>query len=91
MGSVCELAVNAYPIWSRAGWVYIWHAACTGMRPDKIYERQKTYTPPMWPACKHNPDVRAESLERPAGSGCLRFPLLSQLIKRLVSPAGQGP
>lgn len=64
IGPVYQLAVNAYTVWGYTGWVYIWHAAFTGMRPGEMYGLQKTYTASHWPACEPDRELRAESIER---------------------------
>lgn len=68
MGTLYQLAVNAHMVWGYTGWVYIWTAAFTGMRPGEMYGLQRQFCHPAWPAADPDPDRRAESLERYAGA-----------------------
>ncbi|MEV7466219.1 integrase [Streptomyces kronopolitis] len=67
MGTLYQLATNAYMVWGFTGWVYIWHAAFTGMRPAEMYGLQRIFTCPTWPASDPDLDRRRESVERYAG------------------------
>lgn len=67
MGTLYQLATNAYMVWGYTGWVYIWHAAFTGMRPAEMYGLQRTFTHPAWPASDPDRDRRLEAVERYAG------------------------
>lgn len=64
MAPVYQLAVNAYMVWGFTGWVYIWHAAFTGMRPGEMYGLQKAYSAPAWPAAEPDKRKRVDAVER---------------------------
>lgn len=67
MGTLYQLAVNAHTVWGYTGWVYIWTAAFTGMRPAEMYGLQRRFTHPAWPASDPDPERRPEYVERYAG------------------------
>lgn len=67
MGTLYQLAMNAYQVWGYTGWVYIWTAAFTGMRPAEMYGLQKDFTYPAWPAKDPDLERREESVERYSG------------------------
>lgn len=71
MGTLYQLAVNAHTVWGYTGWVYIWTAAFTGMRPGEMYGLQRQFTHPAWPAADPDPDRRQESLERYTGADAM--------------------
>lgn len=64
IGTIYQLAVNAYMVWGFTGWTYLWTAAFTGMRPAEMYGLQRTFVPPAWPAGDPDASRRADALER---------------------------
>jgi hypothetical protein len=89
MAPVYQLAVNAYVVWGYTGWVYIWHAAFTGMRPGEMYGLQKSFCHPAWPASDPDRDRREESEERYAKMPAVRVEHQLQWVdgkKRLTDP-----
>lgn len=64
MGTIYQLAVNAYLVWGYTGWVYIWHAAFTGMRPGEMFGLRREFCWPDWPRSDPDKDRRRESIAR---------------------------
>ncbi|MFJ3200942.1 integrase [Streptomyces sp. NPDC086989] len=89
MAPVYQLAVNAYVVWGFTGWVYIWHAAFTGMRPGEMYGLQKAFAAPSWPASEPPGQRRLEAMDRYAKVAATRVEYQHQWVdgkKTLTAP-----
>ncbi|WP_438489607.1 integrase [Streptomyces sp. S186] len=80
MAVLHQLARNAYTVWAYTGWVYIWTAAFTAMRPGEMYGLQRHYASPTWPATEPDTDRRAESLKRYGEMPALRVQYQHQWV-----------
>lgn len=72
MEDVHRLACNAITFWGLPGYVYVWTAVMTGMRPAELYALRREYCPPHWPGSDPRIDPTEEArydedMERYAG------------------------
>ncbi|MFF7096344.1 integrase [Streptomyces rubradiris] len=97
---VHQLACNALAFWGFPGFVYVWTAAMTGMRPAELYGLRREYCHPNWPASDPLDDVteadrrerHADDLERygPSTMPALRVQYQHQRLEG-TGPAGLYP
>lgn len=87
-----HMARNAYTIWGFTGWVCVWTAAFTGMRPPgELWGLRREFASPTWPASDPDTERRDEAAARygPGSMPAIRVQHQQQYehgVRKLVDP-----